>query len=107
MEPGASIPAQSHPGDMVLYVESGTFGTAFTSSAGEITRAPTGGTPAPPEQAAAGSEAILNPGDSVAYGADAAHTMRNAGDKPLVLLVSALLAADQPGFLFGEGTPTP
>ncbi|MGH2534264.1 MAG: cupin domain-containing protein [Thermomicrobiales bacterium] len=108
MEPGASIPAHSHPGGVVLVVESGSFGTEFVQGSGTITRATTPGTPAATEESPAGAEAILEAGDSVAYDQDAAHTMRNAGEEPLVLLVSALLAADEPGFLFLEaGTPAP
>lgn len=107
MEPGASIPAHSHPGGVVLVVESGSFGTMFVQGTGTITRATTAGTPAATEPTTSGTEMILEAGDSVAYDQDAAHTMSNAGDEPLVLLVSALLAADQPGFQFAEGTPTP
>jgi quercetin dioxygenase-like cupin family protein len=107
MEPGASIPGHSHPGEVVLFVESGTFGTTFVDGTGAITRATTAGTPATTESVTTGTENILEAGDSLAYSEEAAHTMVNAGDDTLVLLVSALLAPDQPGFLFIEGTPTP
>ena len=99
LEPGASIAAHGHPGVVVLFVESGTFGTEFTRGEGTITRAAQAGEPTT-EQAGMGAEQLLEPGDSVAYGETAAHTMRNAGDEPLVLLVSALLSTDDPGFLF-------
>ena len=46
------------------------------------------------------SENILNAGDSLAYSEEAAHTMANPGDEPLVLLVSAILDPDQDGFMF-------
>jgi mannose-6-phosphate isomerase-like protein (cupin superfamily) len=106
MEPGAEIAGHSHPGPVVLVVESGVFVTEFIHGSGTITRAAVDGTPAATETAETGVAVTLNPGDSVAYDQTAGHTMVNGGDEPLVLLVSALLAIDQPGFLFEEGTPT-
>jgi quercetin dioxygenase-like cupin family protein len=106
MEPGAEIAGHSHPGPVVLVVESGVFVTEFIHGTGTVTRAAVDGTPAATEMAETGVEVTLNPGDSVAYDQTAGHTMVNGGDEPLVLLVSALLAIDQPGFLFEEGTPT-
>ena len=99
MQPGAHIPAHSHPGDVVVVVQSGKFGTAFVRGQGTVTRAAAGATPAT-ETLKAGDAAVLLPGDSLAYGGSAGHTMSNAGDTPLVLLVSALLADGQPGFAF-------
>ncbi|MGH2560399.1 MAG: cupin domain-containing protein [Thermomicrobiales bacterium] len=109
MEPGANIPAHSHPGEVVLFVESGTFGTAFVEGTGVITRATPPGTPAATEPVTAGPENILEAGNSLAYSEAAAHTMVNAGEDTLVLLVSAILAPDQPGFMFMDmsATPTP
>lgn len=101
MEPGAEISGHSHPGPVVLVVESGVFLTEFIHGSGTITRAADGGTPTT-ETAEPGTEVTLNPGDSLAYDQTAGHTMVNGGDEPLVLLVSALLAIDQPGFMFGE-----
>ena len=39
---------------------------------------------------------MLEPGVWWTEGADGAHTARNPGDEPTVLLVAALVAADQP-----------
>ncbi len=47
-------------------------------------------------------EVIMNPGDSATYSMVTTHIMHNPGSEPLVHLVSALLSADQPGFLFQE-----
>lgn len=101
LEPGSEIPAHGHPGAVALIVESGTFATEFTNGTGQVTRpTPDGGEPSM-EEAATGSEVILQTGDSLAYdGHHAAHTMRNAGDVPVVLLISALLSAEEPGFQF-------
>jgi len=100
MQPGANIPAHSHPGDVVVVVQSGKFGTSFVRGQGTVTRAATGGADPVTVTLKAGDSAMLLPGDSLAYGGSAGHTMSNAGDTPLVLLVSALLADGQPGFMF-------
>lgn len=100
MQPGATIPAHSHPGDVVVVVQSGTFGTQFVRGEGTVTRATAGGAAPAPETLKAGDSAVLLAGDSLAYGGSAGHTMTDAGDTPLVLLVSALLADGQNGFMF-------
>ncbi len=103
LDPKTSIVDHSHPGGVVLLVESGTFATTFTLGSATITRAPeTEGEEATTEQAPLDEEVLLEPGDSVAYGSDAHHVMRNGGDEPLVLIASALLAEEQPGFIFAE-----
>jgi quercetin dioxygenase-like cupin family protein len=104
-EPGAEIPAHHHPGAVVLRVEEGAFGTTFVAGEGQIARASSDGTPTT-EAVAAGNDVILQAGDVLTY-EGAVHTMRNAGDEPLVLLASVLLATDQPAFIFQMGTPTP
>lgn len=104
-EPGAEIPAHHHPGAVVLRVEEGAFGTTFVAGEGQITRASADGTPTT-EALATGDGVVLQVGDVLTY-EGAVHTMRNAGDEPLVLLASVLLAADQPAFIFQMGTPTP
>ncbi len=106
MQPGAVIAGHSHPGPVVLVVESGVFVTEFIHGSGTILRAASSGTPVVTETAETGVEVTLNPGDSLSYDQTAGHTMINGGDEPLVLLVSAVLAIDQPGFQFAEGTPT-
>lgn len=99
MDPGASIDAHGHPGAVTLHVESGVFGTAFVEGGGVITRVADAGTPGLTEEAATGPDLTLNTGDSLFY-QDARHTMTNPSDEPLVLLVSALLNTDEPGFVF-------
>ena len=95
MEPGASIPPHSHPGAVVLVVQSGLFGTEFVEGEGQIVRFGQEGN----ETLVAGSETTMSAGDSLSY-EGAVHTMRNDGPEPLVLLVSGLLDPAQPGFLF-------
>lgn len=102
MQPGASIPAHSHPGDVVVVVQSGQFGTSFVRGQGTVTRAAVNGATPVRQTLHAGDAAVLQPGDSLAYGGSAGHTMANAGTTPLVLLVAALLADNQPGFMFDQ-----
>lgn len=94
MEPGASIPFHQHPGAVVVTVASGTFGTEFQEGEGTLTRAD-GST----ETVSAGGSATMQAGDSLAY-EGAVHTMVNEGSDQVVLLVSALLDPNQPGFMF-------
>ncbi len=84
----------AHPGAVVVTVESGTFGTEFDQGEGTLTRAD--GTA---ESIAAGQSATMTAGDTLAY-EGAVHTMVNEGDDAVVLLVSALLDPNQPGFIF-------
>lgn len=95
MDPDVTIPFHHHPGDVVVVVESGLFGTEFAQGEGTITRYGKEGT----ETIKAGDDTTLAAGDSLAY-EGAVHTMRNDGPGPLVLLVSALLDPNQPGFIF-------
>ncbi|HEX7002749.1 MAG TPA: cupin domain-containing protein [Trueperaceae bacterium] len=95
MEPGASIPAHHHPGAVVVVVQSGIFGTEFIEGEGTVARYGEQGT----ELLTAGHEITMGPGDSLSY-EGAVHTMRNDGPGELVLLVSALLDPEQPGFIF-------
>ena len=94
MEPGAAIPFHQHPGAVVVTVASGTFGTEFDRGQGTVTRVD--GTA---ETVAAGGSATMQAGDSLAY-EGAVHTMVNEGSDQVVLLVSALLDPNQPGFMF-------
>lgn len=97
MDPGASIPAHSHPGDVVVVVDGGAFTTEFTQGRGTLARYGQDAQAIVP-----GTAHVLTPGDSLAYGGASAHTMVNAGDEPVVLLVAALLDPSQDGFLFHD-----
>ena len=107
MEPGVVIPAHAHPGPVALYVDSGRFGTEFFEGEGTVTRAATDATPEAVIAMAPGDNLTMEPGDHLFYDG-AVHTMRNDGDDELVLLVSALLDPNEPGFQFMEmETSTP
>ena len=109
--PGGSIPAHSHPGALVIYVESGTWGHTALAEGGQLTRAAVNGTPGPTEEMPVGEELILTAGDWI-YVEDPADDIRNAGDEPVVLWVAGLTRVGEPftALMAGTeagGTPTP
>lgn len=97
MQPGTTIDSHSHPGTVIVMVENGLFRTQFSAGEGTIARVGEDVFNFGPGQAHG-----LRPGDTVAYGGGATHTMRNEGEGPLVLLVAALLDPDEEGFLFHD-----
>jgi len=101
MEPGVSIPPHSHPGPVALYVESGIFGTEFFEGHGTLQPAPVDGTPVPAIEMQPGDDVQMPAGDHLFYDG-AVHTMRNDGEEPLVLLISALFDPEKPGFMFKD-----
>jgi hypothetical protein len=98
---GSGDMPHTHPGAALVAVESGTM--AMTPLEGEpaLTRAGT----AEAEPLALNAEVLLNPGDAVFFAGEHGDVNRNVGETPLVFLVAALYAADQPPIMFME-TPT-
>ena len=110
--PGGRLPAHSHPGALVIFVEAGTWGYTVLGGVAQLTRAAVGGTPTPAEEMPVGAEVILTAGDWI-YVEDPQDDFRNAGEEDVVL-VSANLAPigepfttlmDMEGMDMG-GTPT-
>ncbi len=109
--PGGGIPAHTHPGALVIYLESGTWGYTALDEGTQLTRAATNGTPGPTEEMAVGEEITLNAGDWI-YVEDPSDDIRNAGDEPVVLLIAGLTRVGEPfttimADMAMEGTPTP
>jgi hypothetical protein len=93
--PGGGIPAHTHPGALVIYLESGTWGYIALTEGTQLTRAAVNGTPSPTEEMAVGEEIILNPGDWI-YVEDPSDDIRNAGNEPVVLWVAGLTRVGEP-----------
>ncbi len=96
----------THPGAAIVTVESGVM--AMTPLQGEAAVTRVGAAGAEPMDLDV--EVILNPGDAVFFTGEHGDVNHNAGDSPLVFLVAALYAADQPPITFmaapaPEGTP--
>jgi hypothetical protein len=93
--PGGAIPAHSHPGALVIFVEAGTFGYTTLGGTAQLTRAAAEGTPAPAEAMPMGTEVLLNPGDWL-FTEDPEDDVRNAGEDDVVLLVAGLTQVGEP-----------
>jgi hypothetical protein len=112
--PGGGIPAHTHPGALIIYLESGTWGYIPLAGVARLTRAAGNGTPSPTEDLVVGTEALLQPGDWL-YVEDPADDIRNAGADPVVLWVAGLTPVGEPfttlmpemGEMAAAGTPAP
>ena len=93
--PGGAIPVHTHPGALVIYLESGTWGYTALGPGTKLTRAAVNGTPGPTEEMAVGEEIILNAGDWI-YVEDPSDDVRNTGDEPVVLWVAGLTRVGEP-----------
>lgn len=105
--PGGDIGAHTHPGTLVVSVESGTFGfTLIESGEMPIMRSGEAGTPAVEEPVTTGHEVELTAGDWF-VDSGMIHSARTIGDEPAVVIFTGLIEAGQPLTLCVEGTPTP
>lgn len=109
LAPGESIPDQITSESAAIYVDAGTI--AFTALEGEIrlTRAQVAAAASPvttpdatpgagsaaQETLPIGTEVLLNTGDALFHGRDAAYGFRNDGDTPAVVLVAFLGLIEQ------------
>lgn len=98
------LPAHSHPGPIVAYVESGTFG--FTSLAGEARSVTRAANPDTPEDTPLDTEVVLAAGDAFYHDEDWVGIDHAIGDEPCVLLLSVLFDPTQP-LAHLMSTPTP
>jgi hypothetical protein len=91
-EPGGTIGAHTHPGTLIVTIESGTFGlTLLSDDHMQITRA---GSDAE-EMAVQDEEAVLEAGDGFVE-TGLVHSARNLGDDEVVVTVSGLVEDGQP-----------
>ena len=104
---GAVLPAHTHPGASIVYVESGTLG--FTSLEGEayLLRAGSMATPeAEGELLTHDTEVTLTAGDALFFPDEHGDAAYNAGDDDLVLLLANLYTEGEP-ILTLMATPAP
>ena len=94
LAPGAVVPAHIHPGQLLVTVDSGTLGYTILGE-GQSLRAGAG-TPTAAEVIAPDTEVSLGPGEWFVYEAGTVHMDRNPGNEPAVVLITGLVAADQP-----------
>ena len=108
--PGGHLPAHSHPGALVIFVEAGTWGYTALGGTAQLTRAAVGGTPTPAEVMPVGAEVVLTPGDWI-FVEDPQDDFRNAGEEDVVLVSANLARVGEPFTTFMDGmdmggTPT-
>lgn len=103
---GATVTAHTHPGAIVLCIESGSPTFGVTQGTATMTQAATVATPEAASQLTAGSETVLQPGDCLTFDAtQTVHTLQNPGE-PAVIWQAHLYAAGEPPTTF-LGTPAP
>jgi len=110
LAPGGRLPAHSHPGALVIFVEAGTWGYIALGGTAQLTRAAVDGTPTPAEEMPIGTEVILTAGDWL-FVEDPQDDIRNAGEDDVVLFVAGLAPIGEPFTTFMpdmdmESTPT-
>jgi quercetin dioxygenase-like cupin family protein len=93
LAPGASMFAHTHPGQLVVAIESGTLVYTVLSGDGASVRA-AAGTPIAEEVIPPGTEATFGPGEFLVEPPGVAHTYHNPGEEPVVMLISALVGFD-------------
>jgi plastocyanin len=94
-QPGALLPAHTHPGALVLTVAEGELAYTLFEGEASIQRAGEDGEPGPVEPFVVGEETILEVGDSV-FEEDVLHQAENKTDEPTVLWVASLLEEGEP-----------
>lgn len=99
--PGGGFTAHTHPGTLIVSVESGTLDlTQLDHAHMEITRA--GGTS---ETMTQGTPMTLNTGDGFVEPEGMVHTAFNYGDEPTVVLLTGVVDPNLPLVQCVEGTP--
>jgi len=93
LAPGASMFAHTHPGQLVVAIESGTMIYTVLNGDGASVRGGAG-TPIAEEVIPPGTETTFGPGEFLVEPPGVAHTYRNPGEEPVVLLISALVGFD-------------
>ena len=111
-EPGFTIAMHTHPSTDATYIVSGEVAWSVENGTAQVTRAAVAGTPGPTETLAPGGEAVLGPGDSIAFDhpkTGMAHAARVVGEAPVVMLLASLYDPTQPLTVFVDenGTPAP
>lgn len=93
--PGGEIFPHSHPGTIVLGVESGVFGWTLLEGTAHVVRGAAAGGTEVEDVTEPGTEVLLNVGDAIYYEDDVVHTARGAGEEPAVVLGTLVLETGQ------------
>lgn len=105
--PGGGFDTHTHPGTLIVSVESGTLDvTQLGDMDMSVMRAPTGATPGVSEAMTMGTPLTLNSGDWFVEPMGMVHTAFNTGSEPAVVLLTGLVDPSLPFVQCVEGTPT-
>jgi quercetin dioxygenase-like cupin family protein len=105
--PGGGFAAHTHPGTLVVSIESGTFElTQLNDMPMDVMRAASGSTPAASEAMTKGVPVTLNPGDWFVEPKDMVHQAFNRGTEPTVVVLAGLVDPTLPLVECVSGTPT-
>ena len=105
--PGGGFEAHTHPGTLVVSIESGTFDlTQLNDMQMDVMRAAADGTPAVSEPMTKGMPVTLDPGDWFVEPGGMVHAAFNNGSEPTVVLLTGLVDPNQPLVQCIDGTPT-
>jgi quercetin dioxygenase-like cupin family protein len=98
-EVGGGIGPHTHPGTLVVVIESGQFGLTLAEDSAMhmvvMRAADAPGTPAAEEQLMPGQETILEPGDYFIE-TGMVHSARTVGEEPAIVTYTGLVEAGQP-----------
>jgi quercetin dioxygenase-like cupin family protein len=95
-EAGSEIFPHSHPGTVVLGVESGSFGWTLLEGTAHVVRGAAAGNTGPVEDVTEpGTEVLLEAGDAIYYEDDVTHTARSAGDEAAVVFGTLVLTTGE------------
>jgi hypothetical protein len=95
-EPGMEIFPHSHPGTVVLGVESGTLGWTLLEGTAHVVRGAAAGNTEVEDVTEPGTEVTLEVGDAIYYEDDVIHTARGASADPAVVLGTLVLTTGEP-----------
>jgi quercetin dioxygenase-like cupin family protein len=106
VETGATVSAHTHPGSIVMCVESGSPTFGVVQGVVTMTQAASVATPEAAVELTAGSETVLQPGDCLTFDAtQTVHNLHNPGE-PAVIWQAHLYASGEKPTTF-LGTPEP
>jgi quercetin dioxygenase-like cupin family protein len=95
--PGGGFTAHTHPGTLVVVIESGQFEyTMLDDMPQTIMRGGSAATPGASEQATKGVPVMLGPGDWFVEPKGMIHAASNPGTDPTVVLITGLVDPNQP-----------
>jgi quercetin dioxygenase-like cupin family protein len=105
--PGGGFEAHTHPGTLVVTVESGTLDlTQLSDVEMSVVRAATGATPAASEPMTKGTPLTLNPGDWFVEPKGVVHNAFDHGSDRTVVLLTGLVDPTLPFVQCYQGTPS-